>query len=127
MHLLSDPRKTASFSRNQAQIPARNCIHQNHIFRVRLNQKRIAPIFFSEYLKHQGAKQYFLKCAKHTTGIASINMTQLKALTVFIPPLELQTQFVAFVKTNDRTKAAVKQVLAKAETLKKALMQEYFG
>ena len=33
--------------------PPENCIHQNHIFRVRLNQEVIRPIFFSQYLQQQ--------------------------------------------------------------------------
>ena len=37
------------------------------------------------------------------------------------------TGFAAFVEQTDKSKLAVKQVLEKAETLKKALMQEYFG
>jgi len=44
-----------------------------------------------------------------------------------VPPLDLQEQFAAFVEQTDKSKLAVKQVLEKAETLKKALMQEYFG
>ena len=43
------------------------------------------------------------------------------------PPLEMQKEYVSFVAQTDKTKAAVQQVLQKAETLKKALMQEYFG
>ena len=82
--------------------PLENCIHQNHIFRVRLNESLILPTFFAEYLKHQKAKRYFLGCAKQTTGIASINMRQLKALPVLLPPLELQVQFASFVKQVDK-------------------------
>lgn len=44
--------------------PLENSIHQNHIFRVRLNRKYLLPIFFEEYLQHQKAKRYFLGCAK---------------------------------------------------------------
>lgn len=84
--------------------PLQNCIHQNHIFRVRLNESLILPAFFEEYLKHQKAKRYFLGCAKQTTGIASINMRQLKALPVLLPPLELQEQFAAFVEQTDKSK-----------------------
>ena len=84
--------------------PLQNCIHQNHIFRVRLNESLILPAFFEEYLKHQKAKRYFLGCAKQTTGIASINMQQLKALPVLLPPLELQEQFAAFVEQTDKSK-----------------------
>lgn len=57
----------------------------------------------------------------------NINLKILSELKVIVPPIELQTQFAAFVEKTDRTKTALKQVLAKAETLKKALMQEYFG
>jgi len=84
--------------------PLENSIHQNHIFRVRLQKEKILPAFFSEYLQHQKAKRYFLGCAKQTTGIASINMTQLRALPVLTPPMELQKQFIAFIEQTDKSK-----------------------
>jgi type I restriction enzyme S subunit len=107
--------------------PLENCIHQNHIFRVRLNESLILPTFFAEYLKHQKAKRYFLGCAKQTTGIASINMRQLKALPVLLPPLELQVQFASFVKQVDKSKVAVQKSLDEAQLLFDSLMQQYFG
>ena len=84
--------------------PPKDCIHQNHIFRVRLNQEHILPEFMEQYLQHQRAKRYFLGCAKQTTGIASINMTQLRALPLLMPPMELQNQFAAFVSQVDKSK-----------------------
>ena len=86
------------------RTPLENCIHQNHIFRVRLDESHILPDYFAEYLKHQRAKRYFLGCAKQTTGIASINMKQLKALPVLLPPLELQNEFSAFIRQVDKSK-----------------------
>ena len=108
------------------QTPPENCIHQNHIFRVRLNEKLLLPCYFAEFLKHQKAKQYFLRCAKQTTGIASINMRQLKGLPTLVPPLELQNQFTDYVAQTEKTEATINRSLEKLETLKKALMQEYF-
>ena len=90
-----------------------NCIHQNHIFRVRLNESVILPVFFAEYLKHQKSKRYFIGCAKQTTGIASINMRQLKALPVLLPPLALQEQFAAFVEQVDKSKFLCRFTLKK--------------
>ena len=84
--------------------PLENSIHQNHIFRVRLDKSELLPAYFAEYLQHQKAKRYFLGCAKQTTGIASINMRQLRALPVLIPPLPLQNQFAAFVAEVDKSK-----------------------
>lgn len=109
------------------KVPLKNSIHQNHIFRVRLNEQEILPSFFAEYLRHQKAKRYFLGCAKQTTGIASINMRQLRALPTPVPPLSLQKQFAAFVERVDQQKQTVQQSLDKLELMKKALMQEYFG
>ena len=107
--------------------PLENSIHQNHIFRVRLQTEKILPVFFSEYLQHQKAKRYFLRSAKQTTGIASINMKQLRALPVLVPPLELQEKFAVFVEQTNKSKLAIQQSLDKLELLKKSLMQEYFG
>ena len=109
------------------QKPLENSIHQNHIFRVRLNSSKILPIFFAEYLQHQKAKRYFLGCAKQTTGIASINMRQLRALPVLVPPLELQEKFTFFVEQTEKTKLTLQESLDRLDVMKKALMQQYFG
>ena len=108
------------------KAPLENCIHQNHIFRVRLDETHILPVYFSEYLQHQRAKRYFLGCAKQTTGIASINMKQLKALPVLIPPLDRQAQFAAFVAQADKSKAVIQKALDEAQLLFDSLMQKYF-
>ena len=92
--------------------PLENSIHQNHIFRVRLDKSELLPAYFAEYLQHQKAKRYFLGCAKQTTGIASINMRQLRALPVLIPPLSLQNQFAAFVAEVDKSKLFVGSAVA---------------
>ena len=107
-------------------VPPRDCIHQNHIFRVRLDRNVVLPIYMEQYLQHQRAKRYFLSCAKQTTGIASINMRQLSALPMLIPSLEMQEQFDFFVNQIDKSKFSLQQSLSKLETLKKALMQSCF-
>ena len=41
--------------------------------------------------------------------------------------MELQEQFTAFVEQTDKSKLEIQQSLEKLETLKKSLMQKYFG
>lgn len=106
--------------------PLENCIHQNHIFRVRMDETKILPVYFAEYLQHQKAKQYFLRCAKQTTGIASINMTQLRGLPTLVPPTEMQLAFNKKIEQVNNVKVATEQSLSKLEIFKKALMQQYF-
>ena len=107
--------------------PLENCIHQNHIFRVRLDESVVLPEYFAEYLQHQRSKRYFLGCAKQTTGIASINKTQLRALPVLIPPLSKQEEFVLFKAQVDKSKVAIQAALDKSQLLFDSLMQKYFG
>ena len=107
--------------------PLENCIHQNHIFRVRLDESVVLPEFFAEYLQHQRSKRYFLGCAKQTTGIASINMTQLRALPVLIPPLSKQEEFVLFKAQVNKSKVEVQKALDETQKLFDSLMQQYFG
>jgi len=74
-----------------------NCIHQNHVFRVRVEQSKLDPVYFAKFLLTGEARGYFLGCAKRTTNLASINMTQLRALPVRLPSLSLQKEFAARV------------------------------
>ena len=59
-------------------------------------------------------------------AINQISLPLLAGVTVPIPPMELQKQFATFVEQTDKSKLAIQKSLEKLETLKKALMQQYF-
>ncbi len=67
------------------------------------------------------------KMAGRGANIQNLNQQILSTLEIPVPPLNLQEQFAHFVEQTDKLKSAVYRVLEKAEILKKALMQEYFG
>ena len=69
------------------------CLHQNHIFKVRADRSRLVPEYLCELAASRYGKAYFLRVAKKTTGIASINKTQLGKFPVVIPPLDKQQAF----------------------------------
>jgi type I restriction enzyme S subunit len=70
------------------------CIHQNHIFRVRTNNKIILPEYLSALIGSQRGKRYFFKAAKQTTGVASINKTQLSGFPALVPPIDIQDEYL---------------------------------
>lgn len=107
--------------------PPEDCIHQNHIFRVRLDEMRLLPRYFATFLQSPVAKMYFLRAAKQTTGIASINMKQLRGLPTILPPLNKQREFVLFCQQVDKSKFEVQRSLEEAQKLFDSLMQEYFS
>ena len=63
----------------------------------------------------------------HGQTRSRISSGQLAEMKIFVPPKELQEQFAAFVEKTEKTKATISHSLDQLETLKKALMQKYFG
>lgn len=86
------------------------CIHQNHIFRVRLPRERYDPDFVSLQIGSPYGKAYFLAHAKQTTGIASINQRVLGGFPLISPP----------IATQRRIAASLKSQLAEIETARQA-------
>lgn len=69
----------------------------------------------------------FISTQVSGTKMPRVTMSVFWNFEVMLPPLELQEQFAVFVRQSDKSKLAVKQSLEKLETLKKSLMQKYFG
>lgn len=101
-------------------------IHSD-VLRIRVNQKRVLPVFMMCQLHFSKAVQHQIKLVSSGAIMAGINVTKLKKIYVHIPPMDLQRRFVAFVESVDKTKLSIQNGLEQMEILKKALMQKYFG
>lgn len=102
------------------------CIHQNHVFRVRLHCEELTPLFLNWLVGSQRGKRYFLRSAKQTTGIASINMTQLRAFPLLLPPLTLQHEFADQVSAANTLATRHLDSLNKLDSLFAALQHRAF-
>ena len=56
-----------------------------------------------------------------------ISLGDIRKLEVLVPSMEVQNQFADFVEQSNKSKLKIQTTLIKLETLKKALMQQYFG
>ena len=104
-----------------------SCYFQKALHRVRCNQKIILPDYLSWWFRYNCDNQGFASIAGAKATIAHLPGVKLRKLKVAVPPLELQNQFAAFVAQVDKSKLAVQKSLDELETLKKSLMQQYFG
>jgi type I restriction enzyme S subunit len=95
------------------QVPL--CIHQNHIFRVRLPKDRYDPDYVSFQIGSPYGKAYFLAHAKKTTGIASINQRVLGAFPLVSPPITEQRCIATRLKAQ----------LAEVEVARQAALAQY--
>lgn len=97
-----------------------------HVYLVRLNSS-VVPEYVVTILTGEAYRKYIRKVCVGGIDKRQINLDQVEDFPIILPPKEQQQQFADFSNQIDKSKLAVKKVLEKAETLKKALMQEYFG
>ena len=62
-----------------------------------------------------------------SAGRGGLNIKLIGQFAVLVPPLMLQKRFSLFLNECDKSKLAVQKSLDELETLKKSLMQTYFG
>lgn len=95
-----------------------------NLLRVATNEK-FTPIYLKHLLEALiGA--YKLEMSSGT-AYAALTISALKEMLVYEVPIEEQKQFASFVKHTDKSKLTIQQSLDKLETMKKALLQQYFG
>lgn len=66
------------------------CIHQNHVFAVRLHDTSLAE-WVSRFTSTDAARTYFFLRSKQSTNLASINQSNVRELPVPMPPDEERT------------------------------------
>lgn len=72
-------------------------------------------------------KLRYLQLQSKGTNTRYLTMGILKSLDFIVPPIVKQQEFAQFVNATDKSKLAVQKSLDELETLKKSLMQTYFG
>ena len=82
-------------------------------------------IFLAYNMRSPYFLEYILQFCNRT-NLPKVNRKEVCGFKTPLPPLELQNQFSDFVERTEKTKTGIKESLEKLETLKKALMQEYF-
>lgn len=119
---------------NSKELVGKTCVYNRDdmmvlagfVIRVRVSE-RILPEFLSEFLNTEFSKQMLLAMCKTAIGQANINAQEMQNIGLYLPPIELQRKFVQFKEQTDKSKLAIQQSLDKLKTLRKSLMQEYYG
>lgn len=90
-----------------------NCVHQNHLLRVRVNREVVIPEFLLHWMSLPPARSHFRSRAKATTNLSSINSVDLRELPVSLPPIAIQKKLVAEVTAARKRIAAERAAAAK--------------
>lgn len=86
----------------------------------------IKPVF-AEWLITSDELQRQISMSATQSSQANLFQGKIRKLRGYMPPLELQEQFAAFVEQVNKSKVAVQKSLDEAQLLFDSLMQQYFG
>lgn len=107
-----------------------DCIHQNHVFRMRPYLPEVLP----ELISHHGntfGKTWFQHAGKQTTNLASINMTMLRVFPIPLGPAEEQrellNQLEVQVQHIDRQEQAVELALKQTAAQRQNILRAAFS
>ena len=93
---------------------------------VRVDYSQINQTYLMTFLNSPQAIEMYGKMKKGGAR-DNLSLQNIADLQIPVASIDLQNQFAAFVEQTDKSKFEIQESLEKFETLKKALMQKYFG
>ena len=110
------------------EIP--NCVHQNHVFKARLDLKKANPRYVAYWSMSAFARNYFYNKGKQSVNLASINKTVLSALTLPLPSLPEQEATLREIESRlsvcDSIEKTVDTALQQAEAMRQSILKKAF-
>lgn len=88
--------------------------------------ERATGEFIAAYMNTKYVKSKLLNMAKNIVGMANINAEEFKKIDIYIPPIELQNEYIKFIEQVDKLKIKMKKSLKALENNFNSLMQKAF-
>jgi len=101
-----------------------DCLHQNHIFVVRTDRTQLLPDYLVWLTSSPHGREYFRRCSKQSTNLASINTRQLKRYPIVLPDHDEQLRIAEVLWCSDKGLDVAKRLLRARRKLKRGLMQQ---
>lgn len=71
-------------------------VHQNHLIRARFDDE-VRPAFAEFYLNSADTRRFFRGVVKTTSGLNTLNMSNVSSVPILVPPLAAQVEFERFL------------------------------
>lgn len=116
---------------NSVELVGKTCVYNldydtiiaGYIIRVRIDD-RILPVVLSNCLNSKVLKEQLRSMAKGAVNQANINAQELRSIPIYLPPIDLQREFVAFVEQTDKSKFYTVQTQILIKLLTRAIQHE---
>lgn len=113
--------KTALYSGTPTRL-----IHGINLLRLRPKLECVEPVWLLHLLKHEAVRAHFRTRCKRAVNQASLNQTDIKSLSTYLPPLPRQRAFADRIAAVDNLKVVQSRSLATHECLFASLQHRAF-
>ncbi len=107
-------------------FPEDEFIFASYLIRARINLNLIAPIFLREFLLGTSGRRELRSRCKTSAGQFNINIEGLGAISIPLPPLQLQKEFAQRVEAVEKLKARHRASLSQLQALFASLQHRAF-
>ena len=91
-----------------------NCVHQNHVIRIRPDRRRMDPEFLNAYLNSPPGQDEVHARSRTTSGLRNLSIGRIKEVTIPLPPLSEQDRIIADLSSLGERLDVLKQLRAEA-------------
>jgi type I restriction enzyme S subunit len=99
-----------------------DCVHQNHVIRVRPSRDKLMPEFLNAYFNSPIGRGQMLERSRTTSGLFNLSVGRIKELEIPLPSLERQRRVVAEVGNLESTIGPLTKLQSETATELDALM-----
>lgn len=96
---------------------------QKSVALLKVKRELLDPVFL-QWCYRVNANMYMVESASAQPNLL---LSKINSTKIYVPEIELQSQFSSFVEQVDKSKFVVQQALDKAQLFFDSLMQQYFG
>lgn len=103
------------------------CVHQNHLIRVRFDPSKAVPAFVCAYLNSPGGRRHLVRAGKTTSGLNTISVSNVREAPIALPALTAQRAFAERLSDIDRLKSKHYLALTESDALFTTLQERAFS
>jgi len=103
-----------------------DCVHQNHLIRVRLDPSVLLPAFAVAWFNSPAGASHFRRAGKTTSGLNTISANTVRSAPTLLPPLDEQRRIAAMLDHADALCAKRRKMMSDLTSLECSIYWSMF-
>lgn len=105
----------------------KDCVHQNHVIRVRTNRALLDPCYLNDFLNSPAGRRAVQAQARTSSGLRTLSVGRIAAIGIPVPSLSAQHEYVAASEKLKKESEQLASLRREVRSLIKALPASIFN